>query len=344
MLFSIIIPIYNRPDELDELLDSLTKQTDLSHLEIVVIEDGSLVTCMHIVEKYQPVFDIAYYYKENSGPGESRNFGMWKAKGDYFVILDSDTIVPPDYIATVRKELRDNYADAYGGPDMSGGGFSDMQKAITYSMTSLLTTGGIRGKKKQVGKFQPRSFNMGISRTAFRQTGGFQPMRVGEDVDLSITLWEHGFSTRLLDKAGVFHKRRSTLKSFSRQVYQFGAARPIIFKRHPSYISPVFWFPALFFIYTVVAFVLAGVSCFVSDDDYRLLLQIPLILWVIYSLLNFIMAGIQFKSLRVGLLSVLTSWIQLYSYGVGFLHSFTRLFILKQQPEVAFPTHFYIRK
>lgn len=344
MLFSIVIPIYNRPDELDELLDSLTKQTDLSHLEIIVVEDGSSVTCTHIIEKYSTVFDIAYYYKENSGPGDSRNFGMRKAKGDYFIILDSDTIVPPDYIAIVRTSLQDRYVDAYGGPDMSGENFSAMQKAITYSMTSLLTTGGIRGKKKQVGKFQPRSFNMGLSRKAFMKTGGFQPMRVGEDVDLSITLWEHGFTTRLLDKAGVFHKRRSTLKSFSRQVYQFGAARPIIFKRHPLYVSPVFWFPALFLLYTIISFLLTGISCFVPDDCDRILLRIPLGMWVIYSVLNFLMAGVQFRSISVGLLSVLTSWIQLYSYGTGFLHSFIRLYILKQQPEAAFPTHFYIRK
>lgn len=340
MLFSIVIPIYNRPEELDELLDSLTKQSDKSPLEVIIVEDGSSIKSDTVVNKYVSLLDIHYYYKNNTGPGDSRNFGMQKAKGDYFIILDSDTIAPPHFLSTVRKNLQDQYVDAYGGPDMSAEDFSDMQKAITYAMTSLLTTGGIRGKKKQVSKFQPRSFNMGISRKAFESTGGFAPMRVGEDVDLSINLWENGFQTRLIEDAGVFHKRRSTLKSFSKQVYQFGAARPIIFKRHPLYKSLVFWFPATFLLATLTAWVLFVLSFYLTTP-FQQLLKIPLSLWILYSSLNFVFSTIQFKSLKVGFLSIITSWVQLYSYGLGFLKSYILIHLLGKKPEDAFPSHFY---
>lgn len=342
MLFSIIIPIYNRPDELDELLDSLTKQSDKGPLEVIIVEDGSSIKSDAVVKKYSAQLDIHYFYKNNTGPGDSRNYGMQKAKGDYFIILDSDTIVPPHYLSTVRASLQVQYVDAYGGPDMSADDFSEMQKAITYAMTSLLTTGGIRGKKKQVSKFQPRSFNMGISRKAFENTGGFAPMRVGEDVDLSIHLWENGFQTKLIEDAGVFHKRRSTLKSFSIQVHQFGAARPIIFKRHPQYKSLVFWFPAVFLLGSLTAFTMFGFS-FYTEEPCQQLLKIPFYLWVLYSILNFIFSSIQFKSLKVGLLSIVTSWVQLYSYGLGFLKSYILVHLLGKKPEDAFPTHFYQR-
>ena len=343
LFFSIIIPIYNRPEELDELLASIVKQKGNTSFEVIVVEDGSTVKCNAVIEKYQEKISIQYFYKENSGPGDSRNYGMRKARGDYFIILDSDTIVPENYLDIVSKELKAEYVDAYGGPDMSDENFSILQKAITYAMTSTLTTGGIRGKKKQIGKFQPRSFNMGISRKAFETTGGFQPLRVGEDVDFSISLWRNGFSTRLFENAKVYHKRRSTLSSFSKQVFQFGAARPIIFQRHPQYKSFMFWFPSVFLLGTLTAFVAYFISFFVQNESVNLILKIPLLLWSIYIIANFIAATFQFKSIQVGLLSIITSLIQLCSYGARFLLSMYKLNILKLSPEKAFPSHFYLK-
>lgn len=343
LFFSIIIPIYNRPEELDELLASIVEQKGNTVFEVIVVEDGSSVKCNNVIEKYQERITIQYFFKENTGPGDSRNYGMRKAQGDYFIILDSDTIVPENYLEIVRNELFAEYVDAYGGPDMSDENFSVLQKAITYAMTSTLTTGGIRGKKKQVGKFQPRSFNMGISRIAFEKTGGFQPLRVGEDVDFSISLWEKGFSTRLFENAKVYHKRRSTISSFSRQVFQFGAARPIIFQRHPQYKSLMFWFPSVFLLGTLTAFTTCLISLFIQNEHLNLILEIPMLLWTIYMIANFLAATFQFKSIKVGLLSMITSLIQLCSYGAGFLLSMYKLNILKLSPEKAFPSHFYVK-
>ncbi|HUH74418.1 MAG TPA: glycosyltransferase [Chitinophagales bacterium] len=343
LFFSIIIPIYNRPDELDELLASIVKQKDSPPFEVIVVEDGSTVKCNSVIEKYQDQLTIQYFFKENSGPGDSRNYGMRKAQGDYFIILDSDTIVPQEYLKIVDNELNAHYVDAYGGPDMSDENFSVLQKAITYAMTSTLTTGGIRGKKKQVGKFQPRSFNMGISRKVFEKTGGFQPLRVGEDVDFSISLWENGFTTRLFENAKVYHKRRSTLSSFSKQVFQFGAARPIIFQRHPQYKSLMFWFPSVFLIGSILAFVIFISSFLFQSENLNWILKIPFQLWCIYLLANFIAATFQFKSIIVGALSVMTSLIQLCSYGAGFLLSMFKLNVLNLSPEKAFPSHFYLK-
>jgi glycosyltransferase involved in cell wall biosynthesis len=343
LFFSIIIPIYNRPEELDELLASIVRQKGNLAFEVIVVEDGSTVKCNAVIEKYQEKISIQYFYKENSGPGDSRNFGMSIAHGDYFIILDSDTIVPENYLETVNYELNTEYVDAYGGPDMSDENFSVLQKAITYAMTSTLTTGGIRGKKKQVGKFQPRSFNMGISRKAFETTRGFQPMRVGEDVDFSISLWENGFSTRLFENAKVYHKRRSNLSSFSKQVFQFGAARPIIFQRHPLYKSFLFWFPSVFLLVTFTAFATYFISFFIQEESFNSILKIPFLLWSIYMIANFLAAAFQFKSIQVGFLSIITSLIQLCSYGAGFLLSMYKLKVLKLSPEKAFPSHFYLK-
>ena len=191
MHFSLIIPIYNRPEEIDELLESLTKQTYANSYEIVIIEDGSIITCKHIIEKYLAL-NVSYYFKPNSGPGDSRNYGMHVAKGDYFIILDSDCIIPSNYLQTVHEELSKEYVDCFGGPDAALDSFSNIQKAINFTMTSFLTTGGIRGGSEKLDKFQPRSFNMGLSKKAFVASKGFGNIHPGEDPDLSIRLWKLG--------------------------------------------------------------------------------------------------------------------------------------------------------
>jgi glycosyltransferase involved in cell wall biosynthesis len=184
---SLIIPVYNRPDEVDELLESLTKQNYTQEYEVVIVEDGSTIDCKSVVEKY-PSLNISYFYKPNSGPGDSRNFGMRNAKGDYFIILDSDCILPSDYLSQVQKSLEADYVDCFGGVDDADASFTDIQKAINFAMTSVLTTGGIRGASEKLSKFQPRSFNMGISKKAFEASNGFGNIHPGEDPDLTIRL------------------------------------------------------------------------------------------------------------------------------------------------------------
>lgn len=224
MMFSIIIPVYNRPDEVDELLESLTRQT-VKDFEVVIVEDGSKVPCRDVCEKYEAKLDIQYFAKPNSGPGQSRNYGVERAKGEYVLILDSDVVLPEGYIAAVSAELEREPADAFGGPDSAHSSFTDTQKAISYSMTSFFTTGGIRGGKKKLDKFYPRSFNMGVRRDVYERLGGFSKMRFGEDIDFSIRIFKAGCRCRLFPEAWVWHKRRTDLKKFFRQVYNSGIAR-----------------------------------------------------------------------------------------------------------------------
>ncbi|MCT4699397.1 glycosyltransferase [Tenacibaculum haliotis] len=308
--FSIIIPVYNRPQEIDELLESLTKQDFQETFEVVIIEDGSEKSSEEIVEKYESQLDLKYFYKENSGAGASRNYGMQQATGNYFIILDSDVIVPPQYVSEVKKALKNNFTDAFGGPDAAHKSFTDLQKAINYSMTSVLTTGGIRGKKKGVGKFQPRSFNLGLSEVAFSKTNGFSKMKTGEDIDLTFRLWKNGFETQLIEKAFVYHKRRSTIRQFFKQTYSFGTARPILNKKYPETAKITYWFPSLF----IIGF---DISILFAIFGYWQLVAF----YGFYFTLLFIDTLIQNKNIKVAFLSIITSFTQFIGYGLGFLKS-----------------------
>ncbi|MCL7754340.1 glycosyltransferase [Polaribacter sp. Z022] len=308
--FSIIVPVYNRPNEIDELLESLTKQDFSNDFEVLIIEDGSTEKSESIVEKYQSQLNLKYFFKENSGAGASRNFGMQKATGNYFIILDSDVIVPKQYLSEVQKALENNFTDAFGGPDAAHKSFTALQKAINYSMTSVLTTGGIRGKKQAVGKFQPRSFNLGLSKEAFHKTQGFSKMKNGEDIDLTFRLWENKCETQLIEKAFVYHKRRSTIQQFFKQTFGFGTARPILNKKYPETAKPTYWFPSLFIIGIDVAIILAVFG-------YNQLLYF----YGFYFLLIFLDSLVQNKNLYVAFLSMFTSLTQFLGYGLGFLES-----------------------
>ena len=266
LLYSIIIPVYNRPNEIDELLDSLTKQNFTGYFEVLIIEDGSAEKSDLIFEKYKNQLHLKYFFKENSGAGASRNFGMENALGTYFIILDSDVIVPEHYLSEVKKGLDTKYTDAFGGPDAAHVSFTPLQKAINYAMTSILTTGGIRGKKQAVGKFQPRSFNLGLSKIAFEKTQGFSKMKNGEDIDLTFRLWENEFDTQLLEKAFVYHKRRSSLKQFFKQTHGFGTARPILNKKYPETAKLTYWFPSLFIIGFAISIILT-IKIFTKFDQ-----------------------------------------------------------------------------
>ena len=329
MHFSLIIPIYNRPEEIDELLESLTKQTYSNYYEIVIIEDGSTITCKHIIEEYSNL-NVSYYFKPNSGPGDSRNYGMRVAKGDYFIILDSDCIIPSSYLQTVDEELSKDFVDCFGGPDAALNSFSNIQKAINFTMTSFLTTGGIRGGSEKIDKFQPRSFNMGLSKKAFEDSKGFGNIHPGEDPDLSIRLWKMGYKTKLISKAFVYHKRRIDWNKFYTQVNKFGLARPILNSWYPEYTKITFWFPTLF----LLGFLLS-VLCLIFSFPYFLYC------YVFYFLMLFISSFVKNKSLEIALYSILAAVIQFYGYGKGFLLSYYKVEVLKLEPQKAFPELFF---
>ena len=330
MYFSIIIPVYNRPDEVNELLESLQKSTYKEEFEIVIVEDGSTVSSEEVVAKFSNKLNINYYFKENSGPGDSRNYGMLKAKGDYFIIFDSDCIIPENYLQEVENELNSSYIDCYGGPDAALDSFSNIQKAINFAMTSTITTGGIRGGSEKISKFQPRSFNMGISKKAFLESKGFGNIHPGEDPDLSIRLWKLGYDTRLFTNAFVYHKRRIDWEKFSLQVSKFGKARPILNSWYPEYSKITFWFPTLFVIGLIASFVLIFA-----------LFDWPLKLYFLYFVTIFILSSVQNKSLIIGLLTVVAVWKQFFGYGFGFMTSYFKIHFLKQQPQIAFPELFF---
>lgn len=328
MYFSIIIPIFNRPDEVDELLASLTKQTNRS-FEVVLAEDGSTNKSNLIAEKYSQLLDITYFEKTNSGPGTTRNAGAAKAKYDYFIFYDSDCIIPERYIEEVDDFLSNTYFDAFGGPDAALPSFTTIQKAINYSMTSFFTTGGIRGGNKSLDKFHPRSFNLGVSRSAFEAIGGYGKMRFGEDIDFSLRLIKEGFTATLIPDAYVYHKRRSTLKQFFKQVYNSGIARINLHLSHPGSMKLVHTLPALF----VVGMVSAVVG--------SLFIPFALLVPILYCVVVFADASIKNQSVVVGLYSVASSWTQLLGYGTGFISAVWNRLILKRGEFKAFEKKFY---
>ncbi|MBK0369005.1 glycosyltransferase [Flavobacterium agrisoli] len=330
MIFSLIIPVFNRPDEVDELLDSLMLSDYEKPFEVVLVEDGSTKPCLEIAEKYAHKLKISYYFKENSGPGDSRNYGMKRAQGDYFIIFDSDCIIPINYLSEVEKALKEDFVDCFGGPDRALESFSDIQKAINFAMTSFLTTGGVRGGSEKIGKFQPRSFNMGLSKKAFEASNGFGNIHPGEDPDLAIRLWNLGFRTKLFPDAYVYHKRRIDWDKFTLQVNKFGKARPILNSWYPQHRKLTFFFPSFFILGLIVAFLLMLIN-------YDWLLQ----LYFAYFFIIFLVSTYQNRSLKIGLLSLVAVWKQFLGYGLGFLESYFKVVILKKKPEEAFPNLFF---
>jgi glycosyltransferase involved in cell wall biosynthesis len=331
--FSIVVPVYNRPEEIRELLESLVRQDFDAPYEIVIVEDGSSESSEDIVEIFKDKLQISYYFKENSGPGDSRNYGMQKAKGNYYIILDSDCILPKQYLIEVDKELKQEFVHCFGGPDAADASFSDVQKAINYVMTSFFTTGGIRGGEKSVGKFQPRSFNMGISKDVFEKVGGFGRIHPGEDPDLTFRIWQAGFDTRLFPKAFVYHKRRIDLNKFYRQVNKFGMVRPILSKWHPSTARPTYWFPTLFMIGLFVSLLLALAG-----------ILLPLWLYAFYVLILFLDALLKNRNVKVAFLAIFAALTQFTGYGTGFLKSTILLNFSNKEPEELFPKLFFKRK
>ncbi|WP_445956085.1 glycosyltransferase [Yeosuana sp.] len=328
--FSFIIPVYNRPDEIHELLQSFKELKTTDSYEIVIVEDGSTMPSKDIIEKFKSDLDISYFVKNNSGPGDSRNFGMKHAKGNYFIILDSDCILPNNYFNEVKQSLNLNYVDYFGGPDAAHKSFSNLQKAINFAMTSFITTGGIRGHKKSVDEFQPRSFNMGISKRAFEASNGFGSIHPGEDPDLSIRIKSLGFQSKLIPTAFVFHKRRISWLKFYKQVYKFGMVRPILNQWHPKSKNITYWFPSLFCLGLIVSVVL-----------FFLNISWGLVTYILYFILAFLLALFSTKSVVVSVLSLGAIMVQFFGYGYGFLKSNIVMLLSKKDPQLLFPELFF---
>ena len=357
MKYSIIVPVYNRPDEVDELLESLSNQT-LKDFEVIIVEDGSVKTCKDVCDKYADILVLHYYAKENSGPGQSRNYGAERANGEWLIILDSDVVLPEGYLEAVDQEIKDDIA-AFGGPDAAHPSFTPVQKAISYSMTSFFTTGGIRGGKAKLDKFYPRSFNMGIRRDVYQQLGGFSKMRFGEDIDFSYRIVEAGYKPRLFPDAWVWHKRRTDFRKFFRQVYNSGIARINLEKRHPGTMKLVHLLPMVFTLGVIGCLLLSlcGAALYIegewldanglrpTDNMHQglgfVFCVLGLLPLLFYSSVIFIDSSIRNRSLWVGLLSIPAAFVQLMGYGFGFIESWWKRCVLKQDEFTAFEKNFY---
>ncbi len=329
MRFSIIIPVYNRPEELGELLQSIYVQDEDRKTEIIVVEDGSERRCNSIVSRFDSLLNIKYCFKKNSGPGDSRNYGMQRASANYFILLDSDCILPDNYLSIVNEALEKDYVDAFGGRDTAHSSFSNWQKAINYSMTSFLTTGGLRSEETASKKFQLRSFNMGISKKAFTLTGGFSKQRIGEDIDLNFKLLKNGCQTRLIEEAFVYHKRRASFLDFFKQTRNFGSARPILNKMHPGSAKLSYWLPSFFVMGLLASFIF-----------WYLGSPLGFLVYAIYFLAISIDSYVKNKNLVVAFLSIVATFIQFLGYGSGFLKSVYKLYIQRKDFKEAFPGMF----
>ncbi|MBM4179091.1 MAG: glycosyltransferase [Ignavibacteria bacterium] len=332
MKYSIIVAVFNRPDELRELLESLTAQT-FTDFEVVIVEDGSTVSSKSVCHEYSGRLDLSYFTKDNSGPGPSRNYGCRRASGDYFMFIDSDCTVPPHYMRAIDDAVTAGNIDAFGGPDREHESFTPTQKAISYAMTSLLTTGGIRGGKKRVGgAFHPRSFNMGISRDVFNETDGFSKMRFGEDVEFSIRMMEGGYNVQLIPDAWVYHKRRTDFKKFFKQIHNSGIARINITLRHPSTLKLTHFFPAAF-----VMLLLVSTYMWLTQEHGWVAMMFP----ALYTLGIFVESTIKYGSPLLGLRCIVASYVQLVSYGTGFMRGIIWRIIFNKPEQGAFEKTFY---
>lgn len=346
MKYSLIIPVYNRPDEVAELLESLTRQEECD-FEVIVVEDGSQITCQDVCQRYADRLQIAYYEKPNSGPGQSRNYGAERARGEWIIVLDSDVVLPEGYLAAIDAELQREPADAFGGPDRAHDSFTPTQKAISYAMTSFFTTGGIRGGRKKMDKFYPRSFNMGIRRDIYQQLGGFSRMRFGEDIDFSIRIFKAGCRCRLFPEAWVWHKRRTDFRKFFRQVYNSGIARINLYKKYPESLKLVHLLPMVFTVGVagLLLLCLAGVlHYFFASFSPQLGLWMAttaLLPIVLYAIIICADSTRQNQSFAIGLLSIRAAFTQLMGYGTGFLAAWWRRCVRGKEEFSAFEKTFY---
>ena len=312
MKYSIIIATYNRLSELKELLHSVSLFTfDSTKFEIIISDDGSTDGTKEFIKKYNADFQLRYIHQKNQGPGAARNHGMSKAKGDYFIFIDSDCIIPSDYLSKIEQFLTENPVDAFGGPDDCHPSFPPLLKAINYSMTSFIGTGGTRGSKRSVAKFYPRSFNMGIHRKIFEEIGGMNQLRHGQDMDLSARIYKHGYSVALIPNAFVYHKRRTNLRRFYKQIFNWGVARINLGSMYPEMLKPVHFLP--------LTAVFGGIILLLFGLIFKVLflLIFVLSLAILIAAIAFVQSFIRYKSVQVAGLSVVTLFLQVLAYAMG---------------------------
>ena len=326
--FSIIIPVYNRPNELKELLDSIKKQT-FKDFDVTIIEDGSKITSEKLSLEYSTQFSIKYIAQTNQGPGPARNNGAFQASGSWLIFFDSDCIIPDNYLEIINKEVECTDFDCFGGPDKAHPNFNTIQKAIGYAMSSILTTGGIRGAKENLDIFYPRSFNLGVRNSVFNSLQGFSDMRFGEDLDFSMRLLKKGYSTKLLRKAFVYHKRRNNFRSFYKQVYNSGIARINLDIRHKGTMKIVHWIPA--------AFVLSHILILTVGIFYPFFLLSLLFIPMIILFHSFYVT----KEIKTAFYSVPAAFTQTIGYGLGFIKALISRKILGKSEFHAFHQNFY---
>ncbi len=312
--FSVIVPVYNRIDEVEDLMASLEAQTCMN-FEVVIVEDGSTMPCEDAVRRH-PGVRSKYFYKGNEGRSIARNYGMERAEGDYFIFFDSDCVIPERYFEILSRELDSAPVDCFGGPDAAHDSFSSTQKAINYAMTSFLTTGGIRGGRMSLEKFTPRTFNMGFSREVYEGVGGFREM-FSEDIDMSTRIRQAGFGIALIRPAYVYHKRRVDFRKFFRQVHVFGMSRITLHLLYPGSMKAVHTLPALA--------VLAGVVLILLGIFVSPWWLLPL---GVYLVAIFLSAILITRSLVIALKAVPASVIQILGYGSGFIKAYITKILL----------------
>ena len=338
--YSIIIPSFNRADELSELLKSF-EQLDFPKdaYEVIIADDGSTDTTAELVKKFQDKksFTLTYCSQQNKGLGAARNLGMENAAGDFFVFVDSDVTVPPHWLNEIDLGLSREKADAFGGPDTYLDSFPALLKAINYSMTSFITTGGLRGKKgRKLAKFYPRSFNMGLSRKLQEKIGGFGNLRHGQDIEYSSRIIRSGAKVFFAEKAFVFHKRRTNLRRFLRQVFNWGIARINLYQIDPSMFEPLHAAPA-----AALILVLTVSAAAVFSPLFFWLFKIGLVSGLLVLLFSMADAAIKYKQLKPSFYLPLVIPIQVFAYGAGFIYNFIRRAVFKKDVKTGFKKNYY---
>ena len=338
--YSIIVPSFNRADEIEELIGSITRlKFDRERFELVIVDDGSTDHTLNLLEKYKNEIgdNLVYFTQKNQGPGAARNTGMSKAKGDFFIFVDSDCTVPENWLTEIDISAQANRADAFGGADTYSDDFSPLLKAINYSMTSFITTGGLRGKKgKKLAKFYPRSFNMGLTRQLWEKIGGFGSLRHGQDIEFSNRILKSGAVVVFVEKASVFHKRRTNIRRFYKQVFNWGVARINLYKIDNTMLEPLHALPALITLLTILTIILSLVF-----SPLRILVYAGLILALIILGVSMLDAIRMYKQLKPALLLPLIMPAQIFGYGLGFIYNYTRRIIFNKKEKIGFKKSYY---
>lgn len=339
-LFSVIIPTFNRRDEVHDLLISLQKQTfDHQRFEVIIVDDGSTDGTNHLVESMRSSVDfrLRFFQQDHAGPGLARNLGMTQAAGEYFLFIDSDCLADERWLEGLANAIEQEQPLAFGGPDGVLPEFSPLQKAIDYAMTSFLTTGGMRGHtRKRLAKFYPRSYNMGIHRSIFAKLGGMNNLRHGQDLEFSRRIVASGAKVIYIPAAIVYHKRRTSLQKFFRQIFNWGVARINLTKIDQAILEPLHFMPAV------------GADTFIVLTILAPFCRICRYLWLLSSGAGLLILGVividayrRYRQVKPALLAPLVALTQVFAYGFGFTAAYIWRIILGKEEFTGFVKRYY---